>query len=188
MKIIKFYTILFFGILFASCSQQQQARKPISHRSGTFIKESINRNKELLALEKKQIDSIIKADSLHNYIASSKGYWYKYLVKVNENLPVAKSGDIASFEFEIKTLNGNIIYTKEELRPQTYVVDKQNIMMGLRDGIKLMKKGETVTFLFPSYMAFGYHGDNDEIGTNQPLMCTVTLNNLQPETSQKSEN
>jgi hypothetical protein len=24
-------------------------------------------------------------------------------------------------------------------------------------------------------MGFGYHGDNKRIGTNQPLICTVTL-------------
>ena len=59
-------------------------------------------------------------------------------------------------------------------------------MMGLRDGIKLMRKKETVTFLFPSHMAFGYHGDNDLIKTNQPLICTVTLNNFKPEIKTKT--
>ena len=51
-------------------------------------------------------------------------------------------------------------------------------LMGLRDGIKLMKKGETITFLFPSHMAYGYHGDDKKIGTNEPLICTVTLNDI----------
>jgi FKBP-type peptidyl-prolyl cis-trans isomerase len=60
-------------------------------------------------------------------------------------------------------------------------------MMGLRDGIKLMNEGEKVTFLFPSHMGYGYHGDNNRIGTNQPLICTVTLNDIKPE-SQVKEN
>jgi FKBP-type peptidyl-prolyl cis-trans isomerase len=60
-------------------------------------------------------------------------------------------------------------------------------MIGLRDGIKLMKKGEKVTFLFPSHMAFGYHGDNKKIGTNEPLICTVTLNDIKPENELKIE-
>ncbi len=51
-------------------------------------------------------------------------------------------------------------------------------MMGLRDGIKRLHKNETVTFLFPSHMAYGYHGDNKKIGTNEPLMVTVTLRNF----------
>ena len=78
-----------------------------------------------------------------------------------------------------------IIYTKAETKPQVYYVDKENIMMGLRDGIKLMKKGETVTFLFPSHMAFGYHGDNKKIGVNEPLICTVTLNDLKTDPQAK---
>ena len=62
----------------ASCSQQQQARKPITHTSGTFIKESIERNKILIADEEDLIAEVIKNDSLKSYIASTKGYWYKY--------------------------------------------------------------------------------------------------------------
>ena len=79
------------------------------------------------------------------------------------------------------------MYSEVELRPQTYIVDKQNIIMGLRDGIKLMRKNEKVTFLFPSHMAFGYHGDNKRIGTNQPLICTVTLNDFKQENKLKTE-
>ena len=89
-----------------------------------------------------------------------------------------KKGDVAFFDYEIKDLKGNIIYSELELRPQTYSVDKQNIMTGLREGIKLMHKNEKVIFLFPSHIAYGYHGDDKKIGTNQPLICTVTLHNF----------
>ena len=51
-------------------------------------------------------------------------------------------------------------------------------MSGLRDGIKLMKKNETVRFLFTSNNGYGYHGDNDKITTNESLICTVTLNDF----------
>ena len=55
------------------------------------------------------------------------------------------------------------------------------MLTGLRDGIKLMKKGETISFLFPSHMAYGYHGDDQKIGINQPIICTVTLKDIQPD-------
>jgi len=60
-------------------------------------------------------------------------------------------------------------------------------MTGLREGIKLMHKNEKVTFLFPSHIAYGYHGDDKRIGTNQPLMCTVSLHNFISETAFKKE-
>ena len=184
MKIHSILTIMFLGILFTSCSKQQ-ARKPVSQTSGTFIKESIERNKKLIAEEEQLIESIISKDTL-DYIASSKGYWYKYDIKTDNDTIFPKRGDIVYFNYEIKDLQNKLIYTKEELKPQEYFVDKENIMMGLRDGIKLMKKGETITFLFPSHMAYGYHGDNEKIGSNEPLICTVTLNDIKKE-KQKNE-
>ncbi|MCO6175690.1 gliding motility-associated peptidyl-prolyl isomerase GldI [Flavobacterium sp. NRK F10] len=169
------------GFLVAACSQQQ-ARKPISHTDGTFIKESIERNKKLIANEEKLIEDIIKKDTLKEYLASSKGYWYKYDVKVTDATPSPQRGDIAFFDYEIKDIRNQIIYSEEELKPQKYYVDKEHIMMGLRDGIKLMKKGEKITFLFPSHMGYGYHGDDNKIQSNQPLICTVTLNDIQKDT------
>jgi hypothetical protein len=41
-----------------------------------------------------------------------------------------------------------------------------------------MHKNESNFSFFPSHMGFGYHGDNKRIGTNQPLICTVTLRDL----------
>ena len=49
-----------------------------------------------------------------------------------------------------------------------------------------VKKGETISFLFPSHMAYGYHGDDDKIGTNQPIICTVTLNDIKLDTQTKN--
>lgn len=40
---------------------------------------------------------------------------------------------------------------------------------------KLLKEKETATFLFPSSLAFGYHGDNDKIGANIPLKTTISI-------------
>ena len=184
MNIRSILTILFLGILFTSCSKQQ-ARKPVSQTSGTFMKESIERNKKLIAEEEQLIESIISKDTLE-YIASSKGYWYKYDIKTENDTIFPKRGDIVYYNYELRNLKNELIYTKDELKPQEYFVDKENIMMGLRDGIKLMKKGETITFLFPSHMAYGYHGDNEKIGSNEPLICTVTLNDIKKE-NQKNE-
>lgn len=172
--------LFLLGIMIASCSQPQ-ARRSVSHSSGTFMKESIKRNKKLVANEESQIDSIIKSNPQIKYIASDKGYWYHYDMENTTDTIKPKRGDVAFFDYEIKDINGNVIYTEAELKPQVYYVDKQNIMMGLRDGIKLMNEGEKVTFLFPSHMGFGYHGDNNRIGTNQPLICTVKLNDIKPE-------
>ena len=182
MNYFKILLIVFFsGILLSSCKQTQEARKPVSHSSGSFMKQSIARNKKIIAGEEDQIKAIIKSDKSKQYIASKKGYWYYYESRNLKDTITPTEGDIAFFDYEVKDLKGNIIYSKEELEPQVYKVDKQNIMMGLRDGIKLMRKKERVRFLFTSHMGYGYHGDNNKIGTNQPLFCTVTLRDFMSE-------
>ena len=176
--------LLFTLFLVSSCSQQQ-ARKPISQSSGTFMKESIARNKKLVASEEDKIVAIMKSNPNINYIASKKGYWYYYETKNNNDVMSPKKGYIAYFDYEISDLNNNIIYSQLELRPQIYTVDKdQKIISGLRDGIKLMHKNEKITFLFPSHLAFGYHGDDRRIGINEPIICTVTLNDIKQDPSQ----
>ncbi|MGX7668665.1 gliding motility-associated peptidyl-prolyl isomerase GldI [Flavobacterium pedocola] len=185
MKKIHIYGVMLSGLILACCTSKQEARKPVSHTSGTFMKESIERNKKLISNEETLIANIIKKDTAKSYIASPRGYWYRYDMKSENETTTPVKGDIAYFDYSITNLKGETIYTAEELKPQVYAVDKQNIMMGLRDGIKLMKKGEKVTFLFPSHMAYGYHGDNDKIGTNQPIICTVTLNDFKKDTTVK---
>jgi gliding motility-associated peptidyl-prolyl isomerase len=188
MKNAKLLTFLIIVLIFASsCKQHQEARRPISQKSGTFMKRSVERNKKLIFGEEGQIDSIIKSNPKIKYLASKKGYWYTYEIQNKLDTLTPKKGDVAFFDYEIKDLKGNVIYSELELRPQTYLVDKQNIMMGLRDGIKLMHKNEKVNFLFPSHMGFGFHGDNKKIGTNQPLLCSVTLHNFIAEEAFKKE-
>jgi len=181
MKHFKNLLILLPALAIVACSQQQ-AREPMSQSSGTFMKESVERNKKLIAGEEGKIDSIIKSEPNSKYIASNKGYWYKYENKITNDTLRPKKGDVANFNYEVKDLNGNVIYSELELRPQEYHVDKeQKIIIGLRHGIKLMHKNEAVTFLFPSHLAYGYHGDNRRIGHNEPLMVTVTLTDFKPE-------
>ncbi|CAM2958622.1 gliding motility-associated peptidyl-prolyl isomerase GldI [Flavobacterium frigoris] len=179
--------ILFLSLMVSSCKQHQEARRPISQTSGSFMKKSVVRNKKLVAGEEDQIKKLMKSNPEVNYIASSKGYWYSYDTQNEIDTLTPKKGDVVFFDYEIKDLNGAIIYSELELRPQTYYVDKQDIMMGLRDGIKLMHKNEKVNFLFPSHMGFGYHGDNKRIGVNQPLICTVTLHDFKPEAVYKKQ-
>lgn len=184
MRIIKISGFFIIVLLTLIGCKEQQARMPVSRNSGAFMNESVERNKKLIKGEEKQIDSIIKSNPQIKYLTSQKGYWYHYDIKNDSDTLRPKKGDVAFFDYEIKDIAGNVIYSQLELKPQTYLVDKQNIMSGLRHGIKQMRKNETITFLFPSHLAYGYHGDDRRIGTNEPLICTVTLNDFKPANKQ----
>jgi gliding motility-associated peptidyl-prolyl isomerase len=155
-----------------------EARQPVSTTSGSFIKESAERNIKLYQKEQQQISAIIENHPDIEYIASESGFWYYYNTKVEQDSITADFGDIVNFNYNIKDLNGNEIYSFEEITTQNYSMDQEELFTGLREGLKLMKAGETVTFLFPSQKAFGYYGDTKKIGTNVPLMCQVTVNSI----------
>lgn len=169
--------LLLFSIGLLSC-KSPEARKPISYKTGTFMKESVERNIKLNKREREKIEKIIEQDSLSQYIASETGFWYTYETKVENDTITPGFGDVVNFDYNVKTLNGQTIYSDDDIAPRNYRMDKEELFTGLREGLKLMKPGETVTFLFPSQKAFGYYGDTNRIGINVPIMCEVTVNSI----------
>ncbi len=165
-------------IFLAIGCKQPEARRPIAVQSGTFINESITRNKALNKNEQALIEQYITQQDC-TYIASGSGFWYTYNTKIEtDSIPTPQFGDVVNYNYNVKAFNGNIIYTTKTIKTQTYTIDQEELFTGLREGLKLMKPGETVTFLFPSQQAYGYYGDNNKIGHNTPLICQVTLNTI----------
>ncbi|WP_347374436.1 gliding motility-associated peptidyl-prolyl isomerase GldI [Aequorivita sp. Q41] len=176
----KLFYIILFSAFIVSC-KSPEARRPIQNHSGTFIKESAVRNKKIYDQEKSVIEKIIEKDSTTNYIASENGFWYYYNTRDTTTTEVPVLGDVVKFTFDIKDLNGSIVVSEKENGLQQYKVDQSNqeLISGIREGIKLMKEGETVTFLFPSYKAYGYYGIGEKLGTNIPVQSTVTLHSIE---------
>lgn len=153
------------------------------------MQESIRINKNLNAVEEKAINEVIYQDSINNYIASPNGFWYKYNHKAsNINLP--KFGDKLTYSYEVSDLNSVLIYSGDAIGEKTYLVDQQDIIEGLRNGLKLMNEGDIITFLFPSHQVYGYMGDENKVGIKQPLIYKVKLNkiNTKNEINNKNEN
>jgi len=175
---MKIKWLFFLSIIFVGCSKVEP-RRPIDPKpSTTILKETITQSKRLNKIENDKIYSIIQKDSINNYTVSPNGFWYVYNTKIEENTPTPKSGDVVSLQYNIQDLEGNIIYSEEELGIKTYKVDEEDFIFGLQIGIKLMKIGETITFVIPSYNAFGILGDGKKIGINTSIKSTVTLINI----------
>ncbi|GAA4242468.1 gliding motility-associated peptidyl-prolyl isomerase GldI [Winogradskyella damuponensis] len=148
---------------------------PESVQSGSFLKASAERNKKLNEHERQQIQDIIKSNPNKNYIASESGFWYYYNTKIESDTIQPQFGSVINFTYDVSNIEGDEIYAKTT---KTYVMDKEELFTGLREGLKLLKPSETATFIFPSQKAFGYYGDEYKIGTNIPLICEVTLNTI----------
>lgn len=166
--------LLLLLIFIFSCNGPEP-RKPVQRKSGSFFKASVERSRRLLALEEQQIQQIIKQDSLKHYEHSAAGSWYHYITVNDTATYTPKTDDLVLLSYNILTLNNDTIYSQEQIGTLSYKVDKQELFQGLRDAVKLLKENEKATFLFPSSLAFGYHGDNERIGSNVPIKSTVEL-------------
>ena len=165
-----------FGFLFLMSCSTSLPRRPINPKpSTTIFQDNIEATKKMFALEEDKILKFIKNDLEITYKTSPNGFWYTYKTKIEEDLVTPIAGDIVEFQYDIRDLNDSILYNKAILGIKKYKVDKEDFISGIQKGIKLMKIGETITFVIPSYNAFGISGDGNKIGINKTIKSTVTL-------------
>ena len=172
---------LLFLIIMASTflgCKSPEARPPVIVNSGSFIKESVERNKALNKIEREKIQKLIASFSDKEFMTSENGFWYHYNSKVKNDTITPQFGDYITYTFDVSDLDGNEIYSKSDIGEQKYIMDKEELFSGLREGLKLMKPTENITFIFPSQKAYGYYGDENRIGTNVPLICNVNLKTI----------
>jgi gliding motility-associated peptidyl-prolyl isomerase len=173
MRIILILLLVFF----AACGNPEP-RRPIEVRSGSFFKESVERNRALLAEEEKVIQDIISKDTLHTYMASPNGFWYYFETKNDTATYHPKTNDQILFSYNLMTLDNDTIYSTKDIGPTSYVVDKEQLFPGLQNAVKLLKISEKATFVFPSLQAYGYQGDNNSIAPRTPLKSSVELHTI----------
>ncbi|MEE9348929.1 MAG: gliding motility-associated peptidyl-prolyl isomerase GldI [Flavobacteriaceae bacterium] len=183
---MKFNLILFFLVILWSC-KSPEVRKPVSGSNTVdFMEASIARHKKLNKLETNLFQKIIKNDTIHHYKKSNKGFWYSIDKQIDTTSAYPKYGDEVVINYEIRSIRNDVIYKQEELgtrgekdpKDRLYKVDGEDFIQGLQEGIKLMKLGETATFLFPSDKVFGATGFQNRINPNQPLIIEVFLKEI----------
>jgi FKBP-type peptidyl-prolyl cis-trans isomerase len=76
------------------------------------------------------------------------------------------------------TINGEKQFSFDA-KQQTYRMEQQDIISGLREGFKLMSEGDIITFIFPSYLAYGLYGDSEKkIKPNTTLVYEVNVHKI----------
>lgn len=172
MKLRILYFFLFLVLL--SCSEKE-ARRPITASKSYSLASATESLKKINKLEEAKIQNYIISDSFNTYIQSPNGFWYQYINRIENDAITPKKGDIVTLHYNFVDLNNQIIYSKESIGIKEYKVDKEDFIPALQIGVKMMKVGETIKFLIPSFNAFGVVGDENKIGNNQSLISTVTL-------------
>ena len=142
-----------------------------------FLKNSAERNKSRVKAEQNLINKARKLDTINSYSVSNLGFLFSIENKKSKRV-LAKRGDTVEIQYKIEDLYRNLLYDEDEIRIFKFIVDKEEVIPALREGVKFLSEGETGVFLFPSHFCYGYQGDFEKIGPNQPLRFTIKLVSL----------
>ena len=176
-KMKKFIAILL--LCNYSCSESIP-RHALNKKKAGFLNQSAYRNKKLFFQEEQELKAAAKKDSLFIYNLSEAGFLFAYKKQVNKFLDKPQKGEVVRFKYQIEDLNNKVLYDKKTLGIVEYSLDQEDLLPGLREGLRIMKTGEVVVFLFPSYLCYGYQGDGEKINANQPLRFTIErLSNIE---------
>jgi len=171
---MKLFVFLFVFLIFVSQScEENKTRYPLNKKKDVFLKTSAYRNKGLYSREEFLIKKAAKLDSLNKYHISDVGFLYAKIKSTNKNFTLPEKGEKVRFKYQIEDLDKNIIYSYEELGIVEYLIDQENLLPALREGIRIMRPMEIAVFLFPSYLCYSYQGDGVKINANQPLRFTI---------------
>ncbi len=170
----KIILILFFVSMSSACGESDP-RRPINKQKLIFLKESAKRNKSKINIEQNLFNKVIMKETTLKFNSSPLGFWYAF--KKKGKIPAKKpiKGDRVTFRYRIEDLNQNLLYDEDQLGIVSFHVDQEDLIPALREGVKYMTGGDVAVFLFPSYLCFGYLGDGEKIGINQPLRFTIEM-------------
>lgn len=158
-----------------SCSDKQDrgSTKKLSQKQIT--EKLVEANIATIETENQQIDELIvsKAWKMNE---TPTGLRFQIVEKGNgENASLSK---MVRFEYDVKLISGEEIYSSAKTGPKEFRIGSGGVESGLEEGILLLKLGDKVRFIIPSYLAHGLSGDQDKIPPKATLIYTVKLIDL----------
>lgn len=169
---LHFILILSVASVLISCKNRPNDEETKNLSPDQLNEKLLEAYKTTVEFENKQIDKLI-ATSGWSMIETPTGLRYQILEKGNG--PKITEGKFAQFEYEVKLLNNETIYSSVQTGLKEFKVGSGGVESGLEEGILLLKVGDKARFIIPSYLAHGLSGDQDKIPPKATLIYTLKL-------------
>jgi FKBP-type peptidyl-prolyl cis-trans isomerase len=158
-----------------SCSNKKNISETKNLNQDQVTEKLLDANKAAIEVENEQIDNLI--DSLGwNMAKTPTGLRYEIIEQGKG--PQAETGKIARFEYELKLISGEIIYSSKQTGLKEFRIGSGGVESGLEEGILLLHAGDKARFVIPSFLAHGLSGDQDRIPPKATLIYTLKLIDL----------
>lgn len=167
--------ILILMVLFSLISCEQKViQLPVQYENDRqkFMEFSQDLNKEILREDNEMIEKYLE-DTSKNFKKTSYNFWISNSAETTSSM--AKTNDEVTYELEIKDLNGNLVYSKEELGIQKSILGRSGLSRGLHLTLQMIEEGDSATGVYPSFLVYGNYGDKKEILGSDPLEFGIKI-------------
>ena len=129
-------------------------------------------NRDFIRYEADKINEYVESHDL-NVIQTGTGL--RYQIHDNGDGVLIKEGDIVTLEYEISSLNGDLIYSSENDGVKTFLVGRGGVESGLEEAILKLSKNSVATLIIPVHLAHGLTGDGNKIPTRTTLVYSLKV-------------
>jgi len=133
----------------------------------TAIASLLTINQYLTHNEDSLLEAYVKSKN-GTFKRSELGFWYK--IDESGNGVGIENKASYNFRYKLSILNGKEI----ENSKKTVIIGKKQLVIGLEEGLKLLHKGDSATFIIPWYLGYGMKG-NEHIPPYTSLQYEVRI-------------
>ena len=175
MAFILFSVAWMWLVSACSCVSNEKEPAPKKESRSVVKKEMIKANRHMVKYENQNIQDFI---SRYHYQMKQTGSGLFYQIYQKGNGELAKKGKIVQLKYQVRLLNGEVVYNSDHEGIKEFLIGKGGVESGLEEGILLLHKGDKARFIIPSHLAFGLLGDREKIPEKATLVYDIELLNL----------
>ena len=159
-------------LLLALCACQETPKRPVEIPKQEMKKSMETANRYLLNEEQEEIEGYVKRHGLE-MVQTGTGLRYQIL-RQGAGKQIEK-GDVVSLEYQLHSLKGELIYSSEKDGIKTFKVGDGSVESGLDEAMTYLHYGDVAKLIIPYHLAFGLHGDDDQIPEYATLVYTIKV-------------
>ena len=171
MKSFCKYLVLIALLCFVSC-EEKTPKQTKSISKGDMKSSMETANRYLVNEEEEDIENYIKRHGLE-MVSTGTGLRYQIL-KQNAGQRIEK-GDKVTLEYELHSIAGDLIYSSEKDGLKSFVVGNGEVESGLDEAMTYLHRGDLAKLIIPSHLAYGLHGDENQIPEYATLVYTIKV-------------
>ena len=164
------YLIVMLLLAFFACNETP--KKPVEIPKQEMKKSMETANRYLLNEEQEEIEGYVKRHGLE-MVQTGTGLRYQIL-RQGAGKQIEK-GDVVSLEYQLHSLKGDLIYSSEKDGIKTFKVGDGSVESGLDEAMTYLHYGDAAKLIIPYHLAFGLHGDDDQIPEYATLVYTIKV-------------